>query len=158
MSKLINKINKVKTAFDAVIIGSYDDKPIYLTKAVIMPLEYTTSYCLFNSRSNRYEILVDDSFMSMPDIMKEFVVYHELGHIVNGHFELNKRKMYWQNIKRLFGFRSVLEAQADSYAFSKMLCNKEMIKTFIRNLYEGREITFAVAADIRNRCKAIDKL
>ena len=158
MSKLIKEINKVKTAFDAVKIGSYNGMPIYLTKAVIMPLEYTTAYCLFNSRSSRYEILVDDSFMDMPDLMKEFVVYHELGHIINGHFEMNRRKMYWQNVKRLFGFKSILEAQADGYAFSKMECSKEIIKTFIRNLYEGRQITFAVAADIRNRCNAVDKL
>lgn len=158
MSKLIRKINKIHTVFDSVKIGTRNGKDIYMMKAVIMPLQFSTAFCQFNITDNRYEILVDDSFMELPDLMKEFVIYHELGHIVNGHFDRDIRKTKWQNIKRLFGFKSVLETEADSYAFSKMGCGKEVFKEFIRNLYAGKEITFNVAADIRNRYNAVDKL
>ena len=158
MSKLMKKINNIHTVGDSVKIGNRGGMNIYIIMTDIMPPQYSVASCLFNKRSNRYEILVDDSFMELSETMKEFVVYHELGHIVHGHFELPVRRMGWQNIKRLLGLKSSLEIQADSYAFSKMECSKEIIKTFIRNLYEGRQITFAVAADIRNRCNAVDKL
>lgn len=158
MSKLMIKINKIHTVGDSVKIGNRGGRNIYIIMVDIMPPQYSVAACQLNTISNRYEIMVDSSFMELSNNMKEFVIYHELGHIVHGHFEMGKRKMGWQNIKRLLGFKSFLETQADSYAFSKMCCAKEMFKTFIHNLYEGRQLTFAVAADIRNRCDAVDKL
>lgn len=158
MSKLMRKINKIHTTGDSVKLGKRGGKDIYIIKTDIMRPPYAVACCQVNTISNRYEIIVDDEFMKLSDLLKEFTIYHELGHIVNGHFELEKYKMGWQNLKRLLGFKSVLEIQADSYAFVKMDCAKEMFKTFITSLYEGTQITSAIAADIKNRCDAVDKL
>lgn len=66
-------------------------------------------------------ICVDDYFDLAPENVQEFVIYHEIGHIKNKHFENATDK--FASFKHIFKRNLKLtteEAEADLYAYNKV--------------------------------------
>lgn len=81
------------------------------------------------SIGQRIVILVDDFYMNLPDDIKEFIIYHEIGHILNGDiFDIKfglflpKEKRHFVRIKRMFNSKEsiLMEEMADLYAADKV--------------------------------------
>ena len=66
--------------------------------------------CTKNTDGMRF-IITDEFFDILPDMVKRFTLYHELGHIFNDH-EYTKKDM----VKREFGMLLQHEKEADKFA------------------------------------------
>lgn len=63
-------------------------------------------------------IYVDDFYLYLPKQVQEFIILHELGHIVNKH-NLKIKKPFLQSCKRVFKL-SDLEVEADNHALKNL--------------------------------------
>ena len=112
-----------------------------------------------------YRICLDDWFFKLDDELKLFIIYHEVGHIMSGHLSLTPTaigRILYNNIKRIIGFKSELEIEADRYCYNVFRkyggMKKREFKSLIRRLYEecknlGLNIN---SADILVRYRAVN--
>lgn len=63
-----------------------------------------------------YLILYDESFEKAPDKVKEFAIYHEVGHVFNEDLEESGVKIKHENWLRNVGKLPQCEIEADKYA------------------------------------------
>lgn len=63
-------------------------------------------------------IFVDDFYLHLPQHVQEFIILHELGHIVNKH-NLNIKKPFLNSFKRLLKLDE-LEVEADNHALKNL--------------------------------------
>lgn len=78
-----------------------------------------------------YYIAYDKYFTKLSPTSQKFLIYHEIGHIENGDFEINNipdiNKM---NLYRIFGITNKVEFKADEFAINKT-GKKAALKCFI---------------------------
>ena len=65
---------------------------------------------------------VDDSYFNLPGELKDFFIYHEVGHITNGDISMNNASMAADAMKvRMEGKVHDIELNADKYAFDRIV-------------------------------------
>lgn len=71
-----------------------------------------------SNHKNRYYIIADNNFKKLTPVAKRFLVFHELGHVVNGDLELKNffKCAIYSFIRSFFGIGNKMEYKADNYA------------------------------------------
>lgn len=69
---------------------------------------------------NTYYIAFDKHFVELSPDSQKFLIYHEIGHIENGDFNINDNSaINKMNIDRMFGITNEIEYKADQFAVNK---------------------------------------
>lgn len=71
-----------------------------------------------SNHKNRYYVIADNNFKKLSSAAKRFLVFHELGHIVNGDLEPKNfiKCTIYSFIRSFFGIGNKMEYKADNYA------------------------------------------
>lgn len=71
-----------------------------------------------SNHKNHYYIIADDNFRRVSNASKRFLVFHELGHIINGDLEEKNflKCTIYSLIRRIFGLSNKIEYKADVHA------------------------------------------
>ena len=104
------------------------------------------------SNNNEYIVAVDDLFIKMPDSLREFVIAHEVGHIVLGHTAKNEGR----SIEK--------ELAADKFAISsvsdeglRLLIMWMMFHMDKKSSYYNTTIANEYKERLDHLCKIVDK-
>lgn len=62
-----------------------------------------------------YAIVVDDLFYKLSNVSQEFIIYHEIGHVVHNHMDGLDEKDYMSKRRNTTKYAS-MEIEADNYA------------------------------------------
>jgi hypothetical protein len=96
--------------------------------------------------NDQYVIFTDELYVEAPQEVREFVLNHELGHILNGHVE---KYNVWKMLKRvLIGLVTIdkMEIEADHYAIEQMSASRVVSSlTYINNRLSTSEINRRIA-------------
>lgn len=72
-----------------------------------------------------FYIVVDKHFYKLSTIAKKFIIWHEVGHIMNNDLNTDTSKVLRSNILRTFGVSNKMEFNADWYATIHAGLNKK---------------------------------
>lgn len=105
---------------------------------------------------NNYLIVVSTGWMNAPENIKNWVLHHEVGHIVNGHLE-DQRQCLTNNFKRNFLpvlSESVLqkEQEADNYATAH--CGEQGGLDFFKMIFAAG----ISSPELKRRFKSIENI
>lgn len=109
----------------------------------------TVTRDLFNE--NTYYIAYDKYFTELSPMSQKFLIYHELGHIENGDFNMSFSDINKMNFNRVFGITNKIEFNADKFAISKT-GKKAALKCFIEMKQKNHETGLM---DLINRAIAV---
>lgn len=101
-------------------------------------------------------ILTDDEFETLPKDLRKFILYHELGHQING--DLNRPVEELQKVMRNRNRRKVseMELKADEYALSKTDLETALrVMDFLKDLTKRLGLS---SAEIKQRRKYLLKI
>lgn len=116
--------------FKCKYIGTFENIPIYLNSEFVENNGYKFSAIFKKHDNSGFIIAVDHYFLKMSKIAQKFILYHEIGHMVNGH--LNKRYDSEKRINDVLNNSiSAIELEADIYS-----CSKIGINNFIYSINE----------------------
>lgn len=106
-----------------------DNKRIIVgdAKALKANMQYSM-YCMTcKDMINPYMfyIVVDKHFYKLSASAKKFIIWHEIGHIMNNDLETDTSKVLRSNILRTFGISNKMEFNADWYATIRAGLNKK---------------------------------
>lgn len=121
--------NKNKVELRELGRSTINGKDVYLAEydflfAAMAQRDLPAAMCMGNA--HMYTILVNKAWMNSSKAVKEAIVAHELGHIVEGHLD-NPMWSMKNNLKRMLGHDDSIKAEiaADKYA------NKEGLLEFL---------------------------
>lgn len=97
-------------------------------------------------------IYVDDFYFMFPDYVQEFILYHELGHIVNKHTD-SVLDIRIHNLRRLFRVDE-LEIEADAYAV-KYLGKEKSLKALMY-LHNRIHLPMLSRREIKKRIRRVE--
>lgn len=100
-----------------------------------------------------YLILYDESFEKAPDKVKEFAIYHEVGHVSNEDLEESGTKIKRENWLRNFGKLPQCEVEADKYAVAML--GEDYAKAFYDFIINNTNLGIIGKIEIMRRRKAI---
>ena len=106
-----------------------------------------------------YYIAYDRYFTKLSPTSQKFLIYHELGHIENGDFEINIPDINKMNLYRIFGITNKVEFKADEFAINKnadridSVCNSFMESTNDQYFVETSNIALNIFNSKRQAAK-----
>ena len=106
---------------DGEEVMEFDDKKIFFAYNHEF-VEYNNAlFCISlkdSNHKNRYYIIADNNFRNVSAGTKRFLVFHELGHIINGDLEEKNFLKYiiYSFTRRVFGIGNKTEYKADAHA------------------------------------------
>lgn len=82
-----------------------------------------------------YMIVVDSDFLKLDENVRNYLLYHEIGHIKNNHLNMTKEKAKRTILLRRLGILPKMEIEADCYAASVIGKSNTInaLKTLMRN-------------------------
>ena len=100
-------------------------------------------------------IITDEFFYELPKKVQSMIVYHEVGHYVNGHYK-NENEVKRSRITRTFGKVTRTESEADMYAV-EMLGAKDVIAALYWCI-KNTDLPFLSKVEAMKRIKNIHDL
>ena len=85
-------------------------------------------------------ITCDSNFLELDENTRNFLIYHEVGHVIHNHTNMNTKQAKYNIIKRSLGILPKMEIQADCYAAS--VIGKDAAKLALRSLISNKKLIF----------------
>lgn len=112
--------------------------------------------CTLKDITGKPWIVHDTYFTEIPEMVKKFLIAHEIGHIVNGDLERGEKEIKKFNNERYSKKGSELEFKADEYA-AKIIGHKNVLKC-LKFLKKNTSFLVMSRRDTNNRIKHIKGL
>lgn len=137
---LVQDLNKSRlTLFypkDCITVLKYNEYeiPVVLKSRFLMSCGFMFS-CATRLADSSTIIVVDKYFMELPEECKDFLLFHELGHIINGDTNLTETEAVKEFNNRTQGILSEREIKADKFASERITYKKakKVLKYLVKN-------------------------
>ena len=97
-----------------IMFGTYEELGVHMYN-----LCYTVvTQDMFNK--NVFYIAYDQKYVELSPNSQKFLLFHEIGHIVNGDFEKKYQTIHNKNILRTLGISNKMEFNADKFAVKRV--------------------------------------
>ena len=99
---------------ETIIFGTYEELGVHMYN-----LCYTiVTQDMFDKK--KFYIAYDQKYVELSPSSQKFLLFHEIGHIVNGDFEKKYQTIHNKNILRTFGISNKMEFNADKFAVKRV--------------------------------------
>lgn len=142
--------------FKCKYLGTFENTPVYLNNEFVKNAGYRFSVVFKKCDDSGFIIAVDDTFFRTSKTTQKYLLYHEIGHILNGHLDM--KKCYDARVNDVLNNTvSYMELEADMYA-----CNKIGASNFIKSIDElikfSNNYNYTIKEFILRKNKVLEKL
>lgn len=101
-------------------------------------------------------IMHDEAFELLPKFVQKFLLYHEIGHVVNDDINISEEESKRLIVKRAFGVLPKMEVKADAYAAS--VVGVDSARKALQFLIDKTDIPMISKIECRRRIRKINAI
>ena len=115
-----------------ILFGTYEELGVHMYNLCFTAVAQD----MFNKKV--FYIAYDQKFVELSPMSQKFLIFHEIGHIVNGDFDKDLETILNKNTLRSFGVSNKFEFNADKFAVkrtSKKVALKCLFEMKCKNIF-----------------------